>query len=91
MSRVTVYSTPTCPYCTAAKSMLDKWGVAFTEIHINDSEAAMLDFIETTRNAATVPQILIDGEVIGGYTELTELHRDGELDELIASASRSEL
>ena len=86
MSRVTVYSTATCPYCIAAKSMLDKWGVAFQEIRIDDSESAMLDFIEITNNAATVPQILIDGEIIGGYTELTELHMDGDLDELIASA-----
>jgi glutaredoxin 3 len=43
----------------------------------------MREFAETTNGARTVPQILIDGKPIGGFSELTELHMDGELDELM--------
>jgi glutaredoxin 3 len=45
----------------------------------------MKQFIEATNGARTVPQIMIDGKPIGGFTELTELHMDGELDELMQS------
>ena len=85
MSRVTVYSTAGCPICVKAKSMLDKWQIAYDEVMIDQDNAAMREFAEVTRNARTVPQIVIDGQVIGGFSELTELHMDGELDELMQS------
>lgn len=83
MSRVTVYSTANCPYCTNVKALLDKWEIAFDEIRIDTDHAAMKQFAEVTRGARTVPQIIIDGNPIGGFSELTELHMDGELDELM--------
>ena len=83
MSRVTVYSTASCPICVHAKTMLDKWQIDFDEIRIDNNSAAMKEFAEVTRGARTVPQIIIDGKVIGGFSELTELHMDGDLDELM--------
>lgn len=83
MSRVTVYSTASCPICVRAKTMLDKWKIAFDEIRIDDNPTAMKQFAEVTRGARTVPQIIIDGKPIGGFSELTELHMDGDLDELM--------
>ena len=83
MSRVTVYSTASCPICVRAKTMLDKWQIDFDEIRIDNNPAAMKQFAEVTRGARTVPQIIIDGKVIGGFSDLTELHMDGDLDELI--------
>jgi glutaredoxin 3 len=83
MSRVTVYSTASCPICVRAKTMLDKWQINFNEIRIDNNPAAMKQFAEVTRGARTVPQIIIDGKVIGGFSELTELHMDGDLDELM--------
>ena len=83
MSRVTVYSTASCPICVRAKTMLDKWQIAFDEIRIDNNLTAMKEFAEVTRGARTVPQIIIDGKSIGGFSELTELHMDGELDELM--------
>jgi glutaredoxin 3 len=65
--------------------MLDKWQIAFDEVRIDADSAAMKDFVEVTNGARTVPQIIIDGKPIGGFTELTELHMDGELDELMQS------
>jgi len=66
-----------------AKTKLDQWGIDFDEIRIDNDAAAMMEFAEVTNGARTVPQILIDGKVIGGFSELTELHMDGELDALM--------
>ncbi len=85
MSRVTVYSTANCPVCTRAKTMLDKWEIPFDEVRIDNDQSAMREFIEVTNGARTVPQIVIDGKSIGGFSELTELHMDGELDDLMQS------
>ncbi len=83
MSRVTVYSTASCPICVRAKTMLDKWEIAYDEVMIDSDEAALKEFAEVTNGARTVPQIIIDGNPVGGFSELTELHMDGELDELM--------
>ena len=83
MSRVTVYSTASCPICVHAKTMLGKWEIAFDEIMIDADNAAFKEFARVTNGARTVPQILIDGKPIGGFSELTELHMDGDLDELM--------
>ncbi|MDH5352875.1 MAG: glutathione S-transferase N-terminal domain-containing protein [Gammaproteobacteria bacterium] len=86
MSRVTIYSAANCAFCTKAKTMLDKWNIAYTEVAIDHDNEAMREFSRVTRGARTVPQILIDGNLIGGFTELTELHMDGDLDDLMQSA-----
>ena len=85
MSRVTVYSTANCSFCMRAKTMLEKWDIEYDEKRIDQDQAAMAEFAEVTNGARTVPQIVIDGKPIGGFTELTELHMDGELDELMQS------
>ena len=85
MSRVTVYSTTSCAFCERAKFMLKKWEIPFEEVRIDKDHQAMREFIEVTDGARTVPQIIIDGKPIGGFDELTELHMDGELDELMQS------
>jgi len=63
--------------------MLDKWTIAYDEVMIDADEAALKEFVEVTNGARTVPQIIIDGNLVGGFSELTELHMDGELDELM--------
>jgi glutaredoxin 3 len=63
--------------------MLDKWEIAYDEFMIDADEAALKEFAEVTNGARTVPQIIIDGNPVGGFSELTELHMDGELDELM--------
>lgn len=83
MSRVTVYSTASCPICVRAKTMLDKWEIAYDEVMIDSDEAALKEFAEVTNGARTVPQIIIDGECIGGFTELTELHMEDKLEHLM--------
>ena len=83
MARVTVYSTARCAFCDRTKVMLDKWDIPYEEVRIDIDSNAMREFSKVTNGARTVPQIVIDGKPIGGFDELTELHMDGELDELI--------
>ena len=83
MPRVTVYSTANCAFCSKTKSMLSKWDIDYSEVRIDADESALVAFREATQGARTVPQILIDGKLIGGFSELTELHMDGELDHLM--------
>ena len=63
--------------------MLGKWEIAFDELMIDNDESAMKEFAGVTGGARTVPQIIIDGRPIGGFSELMELHKDGELDGLM--------
>jgi glutaredoxin 3 len=85
MPRVTLYSTGNCTICEKAKSMLSRWNIDYTEIRIDTDKSALKEYGEVTLGARTVPQILIDGKLIGGFSELTELHMDGELDEFMTT------
>lgn len=83
MARVKIYSTGTCPYCQKAKALLGKWNVPYEEIRIDSDRSKLAEFARVTNGARTVPQIVIDGRCIGGFTELTELHMEGGLDDLV--------
>ena len=89
MARVKVYSTDACPYCTKAKQLLQKWNIPFNEVRVDVDKSALREFVRVTNGARTVPQIIIDGRCIGGFTELTELHMEGGLDELVEPASEN--
>lgn len=83
MSRVTIYSTGTCPICDKTKQLLTKWSINYSELRVDMDRDALKEMLEITNHARTVPQIAIDGRWIGGFNELTEMHMDGELDELV--------
>lgn len=83
MSRVTVYSTGTCPICEKSKNLLQKWNIPYQEIRLDEQKNELRRFSELTEGARSVPQFLIDGKWIGGFTELTEMHMDDQLDELM--------
>jgi len=83
MARVKVYSTASCPFCVKAKQLLEKWNIPYEEFRIDTDPAARREFTVVTNGARTVPQILIDGVCIGGFTELTELHMEDGLQHLM--------
>jgi len=83
MSRLKVYSTGICPVCENTKALLVKWGIPYEEVRVDLDKAALREFSRITNGARTVPQITIDGKWIGGFTELTELHMEDELDDLM--------
>ena len=84
MARVRVYSTRWCGYCVRAKALLESKGIGYEEISLDDDPAFRKNLFDLT-GGWTVPQILIDGRPIGGYTELWRLDRDGLLDDDLAA------
>jgi glutaredoxin 3 len=84
MPRIQMYTTKWCGYCVRAKTLLDGKRLEYEEIHLDEDESFRQRLFDLT-GGWTVPQILIDGKVIGGYTELWRLDRDGGLDELLAA------
>ena len=79
-----VYSTRWCGYCVRAKALLDSRHIEYDEISLDDDPAFRQKLFDLT-GGWTVPQILIDGRPIGGYTELWHLDREGRLAERLAA------
>lgn len=80
-----MYTSDRCPYCVRAKRLLDKKGAQYTQIHIALDDFAMRQRIAEITGRMTVPQIIIDGEPIGGWDDLSALDRAGKLDALLAA------
>lgn len=80
---VVVYLKPWCPYCIAARGLLDKKGVAYEVIDLT-REPDRRDEMESKSQRSTVPQIFIGERHIGGFDDLDALERRGELDALLA-------
>ena len=79
-----MYTTRWCGYCVRAKALLDGKGIAYEEILLDDDPEFRRTLQEVT-GGWTVPQILIDGTPIGGYTELWRLDKSGQLDARLAA------
>jgi len=79
-----MYTTAWCGYCVRAKTLLDARGLEYEEISLDDDPAFRQKLLDLT-GGWTVPQILIDGRPIGGYTELWQLDRTGGLETLLAA------
>jgi glutaredoxin 3 len=84
MARITVYSTRWCGYCVRAKALLDGKKLEYEEILLDEDPNFRQKLHELT-GGWTVPQILIDGEPIGGFTELWRLDKSGALEERLAA------
>ena len=84
MARVTVYSTGICPICDKTKGLLNKWGIDYNEVRVDQDQSGLREFSQVTNGARTVPQITIDGKWIGSFSELTEMHMDDQLDDLMS-------
>ena len=78
-----MYTTRWCSYCVRAKTLLTSRGLDFEEISLDDEPDFRGKLLELT-GGWTVPQILVDGEPIGGYAELWQLDRSGALDKAAA-------
>lgn len=76
---VQMYTTTWCGYCVRAKALLDARDIPYEEIRLDDDDPAFRQKLFDLTGGWTVPQILIDGRPIGGYTELWRLDRDGLL------------
>lgn len=84
MKDVLIYTSPVCPYCVRAKTLLKQKGVTtFQEIDISKSEQSRNEMMEKSGGRRTVPQIFIGGTHVGGSDDLYALDRDGKLDALL--------
>jgi glutaredoxin 3 len=84
VAEILVYTTRWCGYCVRAKALLRSRGIEFDEVGLDDDPAFRQKLHDLT-GAWTVPQIVIDGKPIGGYTELWRLDREGRLAERVAA------
>ncbi len=84
MKTAKIYTTPICPYCVRAKSLMDKKGITYDEIDVLMDNKARDEMLEKSGGARTVPQIFIGDTHVGGCDELYALEREGKLDLLLA-------
>ena len=84
VKRIQIYTTRWCGYCVRAKALLDRRGLPYEEISLDDDPGFRARLHELT-GGWSVPQIVVDGEPMGGYTELWSLDRTGRLDEELAA------
>jgi glutaredoxin 3 len=85
VAKVEVYTTAFCPFCTRAKSLLKSKGVPFVEIDVTEDAELRQKMVELSGGRRTVPEIFIDGKIVGGYDELKALDDAGALDPMLAS------
>jgi len=85
MNRVTVYTTEPCGYCRTAKALLDRRGIPFEEINLSKDAEGRSELVTRT-GMMTFPQVIIDGQPLGGFQELAAADRAGRLTELRPAA-----
>jgi glutaredoxin 3 len=83
MANITIYTTRTCGFCYAAKSLLTKKGLSFDEIDVSADPEARQRMMIRTNGRRSVPQIFIGETHVGGNEDLYELERRGGLDPLL--------
>ena len=89
MAKVEIYSSPFCPYCHAAKRLLEKKGVAYTEIDVTMVPGARQEMAKRSGGARSVPQIFADGRHLGDSDSIHALDAEGRLDQALGLAVRA--
>jgi glutaredoxin 3 len=85
MSPVTLYTTPFCGYCLAAKRLLGRKGVPFAEIDVAGDPERRAEMVARAAGRRTVPQIFVGERHIGGFDDMAALDRAGGLDPLLGA------
>jgi len=87
MAQVELYTTMWCPFCARARALLERKGVAYTNIDLDEEPNRRDEMVRRSGGRRTVPQIFIDGEHIGGCDDIIALDRAGGLDPKLGIAS----
>ena len=85
MANVEIYLRMSCPYCIRAMRLLDMKKVKPTVRDVEEEPSARAEMVQRSGGRTTVPQIFIDGKLIGGCDELMDLEYNGKLDGLLAA------
>lgn len=83
MPTIIMYSTAMCPYCVRARKLLDKKGVGYEDIRIDENPDRRPEMVQKANGITSVPQIFIDDLHIGGFDDMSELDFDDKLDPLL--------
>ena len=83
---IVVYSTGWCPYCVRARALLERKGLPFREIKVDEDPAEREAMLARSGGRRTVPQIFIGERHVGGFDELYALDKSGQLDSLTGRA-----
>ncbi len=83
MKKITIYTGPVCNYCDAAKRLLKRNNVSFSEINIAEVDGALDEMLKKANGKRTIPQIFFDDQHIGGYEEIRDLEKDNKLQDLL--------
>ena len=83
MKKIEIYTGPRCNYCSAAKHLLNKKKVDYTEFDIGLDQSKLQEMQERTKGAKTIPQIFIGEIYVGGYNQLKALELSGKLNALL--------
>jgi glutaredoxin 3 len=85
MSDVVVYTTEPCSFCTRVKGLLKARGVEFAEINLAKDPDGRAELARST-GMLSFPQVIVAGELIGGFTEVQAAAESGRLDELLVGS-----
>jgi glutaredoxin 3 len=85
MNDVVVYTTDPCSFCSRVKQLLGARGIEYTEINLARDPAGRTELVEKT-GMMSFPQVVIRGEVLGGFQETLRADQTGQLRELLAAA-----
>jgi glutaredoxin 3 len=83
VKKIELYSTQTCGFCRAAKSLLDDKGISYEEIDISSDPELRGKMVTKANGRRTVPQIFINDAHLGGFSDLYALQQSGTLDKLL--------
>ncbi len=85
MNNIDIYTSNTCPYCIKAKKLLQMLKLDYTEHNVDNDFDQMCEELSSKydKKIQTVPQIIINGHYVGGYTDLEALHKSGKLNEIL--------
>ncbi len=84
MSEIVVYTTEPCSFCARVKGLLQSRGLQFSEVNLSNDPNGRAELVQRT-GMMSFPQVLIDGELVGGFAEMLTAAESGRLDELSAA------
>lgn len=85
MKNITIYTSPLCGYCHAAKRLLNQKGAQYSEFNVLGNPSLRQEMLGKANGRHTVPQIFVGDVHVGGYDELSALDRAGKFDKLLAA------
>ena len=85
MKEIIIYTLPTCGFCRQAKNLLQAKNAKYQEIDLAEQPEKRAEMLEKTGGKTSVPEIFVDGKLIGGCQEIYELEEKGELDAILGA------